>query len=492
MKVKIRGLVFVGFAAAVFAQSAMADANDAKTVTSKLYVDTTFQTLNNITTTSELTVGNGVTEQMVNEHWASNSEYPSMAVLNEVKSQVTGIDVNGDETYINVADNAGTFTVSPKLAPATANSDITGTLTETNGDTIGTKYKLVTANAVKSLIDTGLSDATNGENDTTVPTSLAVVSYAEKKANKATEITDGDGGNSTSDTAYPTTKAVYDFVTTQGGNFQPKVDEAAATTMYVGKYVPADGNTLASATWDKLTTGTYVANTSTTAGTYTLDIPTTKVASVTTDFVDSNDANASTKRPKLTTAGAVYDFVKAEGGNYQPKIDNARAGKIMIGFNTQTGEGSGATYSSDWKELIGASTDASSAVGYVTIKEPVWRTGAYEVNIAENMIAVSGSNIAAADTTGDGTAYMNDLTTALAVKQYVTGLTGGLTIPAPGPDCQLGANGITDSNDKACALVLAYWTAAESPTGTAGVGLKWVPMAQTVSSGSSNQQSGGQ
>ena len=341
MKVKIRGLVFVGFAAAVFAQSAMADnTTDAKTVTSKLYVDTTFQTKENIVTTTEAGANNF--------DWTSETTYPSVALLNQVKSQVTGINVNGDETYITVADgtgnDAGKFTVSPKLTPATANGDITGTLTDTSGDTIGTKHKLVTAGAVKSLIDTGLSDATNAEDDTTMPTSLAVVSYAEKKANKVTAIvTDSTNANYniTSDTAYPTTKAVYDFVTTQGGAFQPKVTDTG-DNLKVGYLGSGTG---ATPTWKTIkgassgtgsTTDYVTINQDGTSGVYEVNLDGAQLAAAATGLLNANSttgvvtALTSGEQVKLVEAQAVEGLIAYESNVGTTTITNADSGNGKV------------------------------------------------------------------------------------------------------------------------------------------------------------------
>ena len=43
MRTKIRGLVFVGFAAAIFAASAHAEQSDAQTVTSKQFTEATYE-----------------------------------------------------------------------------------------------------------------------------------------------------------------------------------------------------------------------------------------------------------------------------------------------------------------------------------------------------------------------------------------------------------------------------------------------------------------
>ena len=468
MKVKIRGLVFVGFAAAVFAQSAMADANDAKTVTSKLYVDSTFQTKENIVTTTEAGA-NGF-------DWTSETTYPSVALLNQVKSQVTGIDVNGDETYITVADgtgnDAGKFTVSPKLTPATANSDITGDLTDTSGTTIGTKHKLVTAGAVKSLMDTGLSDATNAEDNTTVPTSLAVVSYAEKKANKATAIiTSGTGQNNTTatdgDVKYPTTKAVYDFVTSQvgGAAYQRKLTSDDTGTLYVGQYdSSATGD---KSTWKQIGTKGYLTYAQNgTSGVYEFDINSAQIAdSVATDssqklvtenavydLVDREGTSgtttitASASETQVPTSRNVYDFVN---GNYQPKTTTQG---VMTGYN------------GTWHTLGGDST-------YITVADNGNAASVTLGNLTAHGVAGGGGTTGVDPYTSDFVTGGTKLARSGDVYDFVMDQMGGLAIPEMPTEC---VNAISANNGHYCALVAGY-----SATAANNVGLEWTIMAPT-------------
>ena len=207
MKVKIRGLVFAGFTAAVFAQSAMAlqpaanltngDIDVLKsTVTSKYYVDTNYQDL----VQKESTSSTG--ETTINEE-SDDAHYPtSKNVYEFVKDQVATLDsvanIQGDGEYTNVETvNTGTEAnpvlvkqVELQQAPVTTNGGITGTLTE------ATSKKLVTAGAVKSLMDTS--------------------------------ITSDDANN---DAQMPTSKAVYDFMNNENNGFQRKITEAEASAL---------------------------------------------------------------------------------------------------------------------------------------------------------------------------------------------------------------------------------------------------------------------
>ena len=472
MKVKIRGLVFVGFAAAVFAQSAMANATtDAKTVTSKLYVD------NKIVAT-DANNGNATTIT------ASSPDDKAPSALNVYKfvtGQVEGAAITpavGSEAanYVNFTKSGNTLTVNFDQAVARTNGGITGTLTETSGSTPGTEDALVTAGAVKSLIDMGLSDAANAENDTTMPTSLAVVSYAEKKANKATAIipTGQTGANSTSNTAYPTTKAVYDFVTSQVGNaaYQPKDDtQATTTTVRVG--YNSNGSTPG---WGNLTGATngYVAISGSGAD-YTVDIPSAKIAThgatVTGDNGYNNDITSGA--PTLATAGAVYEYVQDHikttseatianstsddanvptmknvydfvSGGYQAKAA-ANTSTVQVGYN------------GGWASLAGDGT-------YISVSP---NSGSPTVSLG-NMTTASSDFVAAGDTNAGTKRPM--LAKAGDVYDFVTAQLGGLAIPAPSAECS-GEN-LDNVNDGGCALVMAFDSTANAVT------LKWTKMAQ--------------
>jgi len=519
MKVKIKGLVFVGFAAAVFAQSALATVNDSKTVTSKLYVDSKVE---NTTGTGEQNDPYVTTISPSNAH--ADDRAPSIRnvyefVTNQVGAITPAVGSNATN-YVDFTEDGNTLTVNFDQAPVTVNEGITGTLTETNGTTVGTADKLVTAGAVKSLIDTSLSDAANAENDTTMPTSLAVVNYAEKKANKATSITTGDGGNSTSDTAYPTTKAVYDFVTTQGGAFQPKVERTGPSVgirtgsgtsespyIYTWGGIQAQGgNTLTG------TTDNYVTMTES-SGVYSIGLASTMVsvdkADITsnnkklmtamgvndymTDLVwtttDGTIASAYQNDARVPTVKNVYDFVTGQistaGDDYQPKVGGADSygtdsSKVMIGYTTRTGESPNYTYSSEWKPLSGStyvtvSTDSNGGtVALTNLAADADVYGSRTTN--DEKLVKAGSVRKLLDTTLSSAANAeNDQTvpTSKAVVDYVTGLTGGLTIPTMPQECTTAAEA-----GGYCALV--YGDADDTQSGVQA-GLMWTVMAPVPS-----------
>ena len=509
MKVKIKGLVFVGFAAAVFAQSAMAEATaDAKTVTSKLYVDTTFQTLNNITTTSELTVGGSVTQQAVDAHWASNSEYPSMAVLKSVKDTVTGMRFSGDELYIDANTSNGATTISldtTNLAGDAAAITATGTATSTAP---APQDKLVKASAVNDYaqakadrvasINNDSTDTNNyNGNSTTKYTSVAAVTgYAEANANKVTAIvTDSTNANYniTSNTAYPTTKAVYDFVTTQGGAFQPKVTDTG-DNLKVGYLGSGTGATPTWKTIKGASTGTgsttdYVTiNQDGTSGVYEVNLDGAQLAAAATDLLNANSTsgvvtaltaanqvklveasavegliayetsvgtttitNADSGNGKVPTVKNVYDFVN---GSYQAKAA-ANTNTVQIGYNAT------------WGTLSGDST-------YITVNPNSGSATVSLGNLTEHGVSDTGATPAyTTDFVAAGTTNASTKRPMLAragdVYDFVMDQMGGLAIPEMPQDC-------TDAAEAGGSCALVYGLVSGSGA-NATYGLQWTVMA---------------
>ncbi len=222
MKMKIRGLVFTGFAAAVFASSAQAvtppsvtytvpydseeeAAVDAlkSTVTSKYYTNETFQTRTSVgagetANTPKVGVGEG--------QWAPFEAAPDPTDTNR----------NG-YLYINPQRTAnGTIQIDISNGKvATAATEIIGR--NDNGSGLGPDTThandLTTAQAVYGLLD---REGTGAATDTTTI------------------------GSSSSDDVVPSSKNVYDFVTQQmsDGNFQRKLnDEDPKAHAYVGVYI---------------------------------------------------------------------------------------------------------------------------------------------------------------------------------------------------------------------------------------------------------------
>ena len=358
MKVKVKGLVFVGFAAAVFAQSAFADtaqdAADMKTVTSKYYVDQTFKKSADIRTSiitdSEATGYNANSETL----------YPSISAVTgyvgtAVSNAVTGLsaDVATNSTsYLNFSETNGAFEVGLDNVPATTAAELTGAIDGTTGlpGTLTTTAALVTAGAVNALINP------TGSNGTTL-------------------------NSSSTNATVPTSKNVYDFVTNTvgGAGYQPKVATSDNTTVYVGRN--GTGN---APTWDALSTDGYVTTDTATSGVYKITLDSNKITGG-SDFGTISTGNASgatevqqtaaaTSETKLATAGAVYNYVEGRmsdaGNTYQAKA-TATGTSVQIGYDggwqtlggstyvTVTGSGSGATVA--LQGIAGTTTGANDA-----------------------------------------------------------------------------------------------------------------------------------
>lgn len=443
MKIKVKGLVFVGFAAAVFASSAMADPaisgqNAKNTVTSKYYVEHNFQK-----------IGSRVTETPADDSndWNSTTKYPSMAVLKSVKNEVTAIDVNdGDNGYVTVSEsqqNPGTFTVGLANTPATTAAGITGT-TATGDDTT-----LVTAAAVKNALDTGIT-STSTETDATVPTSLAVQTYVNGYAQDKSKI-DAAGGNgdttpysttissSSANDIYPTSQNVYQYVESRitgvAGDYQPSLT-TSQTGLYVGH------NTGSATTWQQLEAAQTTGNQASTdyvtikesGGVYNINLNAANVTSSSSDIETGTD--------KLATSGAVYDFVS---GGYQAK-DSTTTPKV--GYN---GGWSALTGTTPYVTVTYNSTNSSTEVAVTNTTT----TG----NYATQFVSSTDTN----------SSNRNKLATSGDVYDFVTAQLGGAQIPTIPAECTTAAG-----SGAWCALVYGKTGGtAQNPT----YGLIWTIMA---------------
>lgn len=439
MKLKVKGLVFVGFAAAVFAQSALAVDADKKVVTSKQYVDTKFQTKANMVTDNLETDA---------ETWNDSSVYPSMMVLGQVARTATGDD------YINADIQSGELIIGLNDTKFAASSDD------------------ITASGVTASY---------------LVTSAGVADYAQNKSKMLTYNTADSAEtissatlatqNNTSNETYPTTKNVYEFVTGAisgaGGTYQQTVSSGNgydSSKLYVGHNGSWNAleTTVSSSTHGSTDYVTIAEN----GGVYEVNIPTAQIATGNSDVTGTLGTTAAAK---LVTAGAVNSVILAAGsaagaetittnttndttvptaknvydfvsGGYQPK---AAAG-VKVGNN---GSWDSLTVQTDYLAL-----DTSTA-GTVQIK----------VNAADSGTDISGLQSSLSS-------GANDLTTAWAVKDYVATQLGGLAIPEPTGECA--SSSLSSDADGGCALVWAYY-AAEGTT-PAGVRLKWTKMAQVT------------
>lgn len=339
MKVKVKGLVFAGFAAAVFAQSAMAAAPsqpttaDLKTVTSKAYVDSKFNgtagqviiqgTDRGDTTYKDVvTVGSGDNNQMIE---ANNAALPTVsAVKGYVDAAVasggtaaiqTSVGANAND-YVNFSKSGDTLTVEFDNAVVTAANGVTSTNDSHLITSGGVRdYAEAVANKQTSISSVDASNTTN------YPTTGAVYSYAQDQSKRVeATLVPGTGDNpdtytttidsSAANDTYPTTRNVYEFVTTQiaasdasaNNSYQDKLT-SGQTGLYVGTYSGNDS------TWAALeaadTTNAHTASNYVTikqnGNAYDIDLNSTLVGT-TAASVTNGGAN-------LMTGGGVYDYI---------------------------------------------------------------------------------------------------------------------------------------------------------------------------------------
>ena len=204
MKVKVKGLVFVGFAAAILSANAMA-VNEAQTVTSKAFTEATYQKKS-----TAASIGNSEgTWTNLTQSVTSSSDHTTAptakAVYDAIDTAVQAIEdgavyqaksAEGQEQY--VADGAGGWEALDKATSVTAN------------DT-----KPVTAQAVYNA----LNDTTNGH------------SNYQSYSTTAQQVSDGAGGwqaltkdtTVTENSANPVTSgAVYSAINALDNEYQEK------------------------------------------------------------------------------------------------------------------------------------------------------------------------------------------------------------------------------------------------------------------------------
>lgn len=209
MKVKIKGLVFVGFAAMIFAaNAAFADMSD-NTVTSKSYVDNKFQTKANIQ------------DSFTDQNRTSTTLYPSMAAVN-AELTATGNSIGNGQIDIQLnGTSKGTFTVN-QAGPTTVNVngvEVTSNKTTTLSDQ-STDTQYPSAKAVYDAIATSEDATTYNADGTTITLDPDTNTFSAT----AGSITAGNTGLVNGD-------AVYDYVQSQtNGNVIPSMPDTCSAT----------------------------------------------------------------------------------------------------------------------------------------------------------------------------------------------------------------------------------------------------------------------
>ena len=312
MKFKVKGLVFVGFAAAILsANAALADPDN--TVTSKSYVDNKFQTIANIET--EYTAANK----------NSTTEYPAMSALTQALTENGGV-VN--DSTVSVTQNGasiGSFSTNQAagstLAIAGADwnaaSGTAGFIA--NKPTVDTTFDATSDNAatsaaIASYVTNQIQDTSNVGNGTISVTQNGVSAGSfTTNQNSAGSITiAAPDWNAASGTAgfianKPTVDTTFDATS---GN--------AATSQAIATYVTnqiQDGSNVGTGTLtvtqNGVTAGTFGANQNT-AGSIAIVAPDWTAASGTAGFIANKptvDTTFDATSNNAATSAAIAGYI---------------------------------------------------------------------------------------------------------------------------------------------------------------------------------------
>ena len=523
MKIKIRGLVFVGFAAAVFASSARADdpaptphipaGQTAKTtVTSKNYVDAKFQAKE-----KRVEIGNGTGQ------YASVSEIPSSVKTNDYYPSMKVL-----------ADSMAGGDFQRKLNSSDPKDPQVGLMVGNESDW-------------KPLRSTEHISVTTVLGSNNSPTEIDVAIPDGKIASTAATIggTNNAGPEQADERDLTTAKAVYDYVNGGGNNgdgFHRKITESEAQALAninsstdagvgieIGYRSYTAGTGGAAATYGTSEWAPFVAKANSNTGTndhlsyleinqetenakpkFTIGIKGGALAENASAIsaAGANDASY-TATDKLTTAKAVYEFVTSYGnGEYQPKVDaptgwdsttstfaHDTRNTIQVGRwnGSVDANGNVTSDSATWADFT-AQADSGSDLGYLTIGQQVGGTygSSYNINIDGNKIAKTSANIASAAsdaqvsttnklaTAGAVNAYAvkQDWTSEHANKTLVTNNDGIVTVSDVPAIPEFGANDVCKNSNVNCALVTT-WVPAEGNT-AAHMELHWTVMADNT------------
>lgn len=452
MKVNVKGLAFVGFAAAVFAQSAMAaitlGENDPKTVTSKKYVD------DKIPQTVTMTYGG-------TDH--TNVSTDGAVVLGNGRGQVKFTKLSDDADDIDSTNGEGVVVTGKAVADAMA-------------ATVNLQGDVLKHTDVENVEDNGgnlVGHKVVVPDEAVADTSAKIVNTNSAATNETIPQKD----------KLATAGAVYDYAqprfTTDSGTNSVSVGykEAGSDSTWATLQTAASGTATSNANYVTMTKGS--------GNVYTINLADDQVGTngVSGTGITNDITYNSTK---LTTGKAVYEFVMDQNKQWQPKIEDNNANKFMVGY--QTYDSNSGVYTNGWKELQASSNGTSSNTNYVTINETA-TAGVYAVNLDTAQIATTEASIGSDAGVVGSTA--SALTTAGAVHDYavrqswgsgnagktlVTDSNGDVTVsnvprvPDMPPECGT-------STSVHCALVTVVDQAASGNT-PAVIHLEWTVMAQ--------------
>lgn len=394
MKVNVKGLVFVGFAAAILAGAAHAEGENI--VTSKAYTDATYEALahkeataESLTTNKNSTTNypsNAAITGYVDSALANNGGTVNSATLtinqNSVSAGTFGANASVD-TAINILapdwdSSTGQQAILNKPSITNAKADITSA---TSSDT----KELPTTYAVQQYVTDKLADSSvvgNGALTVTINGTAASGTYEanqagsstlaftgiEETAHKANAIDTTEGTGNVNSTYYPTTNAVVDYVdaaiaaqsAADSAAYQPVAD----TGIYVGN----------NGSWDTLQSGTYTTLTQAN-GNVTVDVAAT---------TDTSLAVAG-ETGKLPTAATVKTYV-----------DSAIAAQATTDSGLYQGKSSGLSVGNTGGAWLAADTNVTSTGTSVPTTSAVYN--AIQNATGGNTIPEKSSTVCSAST----------------------------------------------------------------------------------------------
>jgi len=231
MKLNIKGLVFVGFAAAVFASAANA-AGEEKTVTSLKYTEATYEKS-----------GNKV-EAFTDANKTSTTLYPSNAAVTAALAANGGAVNNSTITIKKNGTSVGTFTVN-QATDGDVNIAVPTTVAEL---TDHADYEVV-SNKTQTIAATGSTSNDKYPSETAVRAAITAVeaadddttyTFAEGSTDGAFQVTP-EGGVAQSVPVHGLAAAAYKPVDTSitAGSTSTNLPTTAAVAAYVDGLIPA-------------------------------------------------------------------------------------------------------------------------------------------------------------------------------------------------------------------------------------------------------------
>lgn len=288
MKVKIKGLVFVGFAAAILSANAMAVDN---TVTSKEYVDTHFQEKVGGGTNANKLVQATSTAGTVSYVEIGNAKEDIAADSNKV--------VTGNAVAAALEENGGQVN-NGELSITVNNTTRTFTANQSDDTTFSITGLEETANKLDGTAGNGISDTDASNEGTAYPSAKAVKDYVAAELSDSSNVGDGTINVQLNGTTKGT------FTVNQDGDATINVDGVEVTSNKT-QTVAATGST----SNDKYPSETAVR---------------TAIDAVSTAAADAYQAKSTADLQIGTTGGVFRDMTDAEKAALASGITSEKVG----------------------------------------------------------------------------------------------------------------------------------------------------------------------